>query len=137
MPPSSLSFSLQFQSFYSSLILFPSLSFFLTVSVFFFFPYPEVSVQELHSVEIVGGGSRIPSFQKQITEFLGRAPSQTLSATECIASGCAWMGAILSPNYRVRPFEVRDTIAYPISLRWGTASKFDAGDLNPEDCSQV
>jgi len=43
----------------------------------------------LHSVEVVGGGSRIPAVLKLITSFFKKESFRTLNSSECIARGCA------------------------------------------------
>lgn len=44
---------------------------------------------KLHSIEIVGGGTRMPSLQKIIQEIFGMECSRTLHSTECISRGAA------------------------------------------------
>ena len=48
-----------------------------------------VSKYSVHSVEIVGGATRIPIIQKTIKEVYGRDLLKTLNTTECIARGAA------------------------------------------------
>jgi len=73
---------------------------------------------DIHSVEIVGGSSRIPSFKTLITKVFSKEPSTTLNADEAVARGCALQCAILSPTFRVRDFSVTDCQPYPITLNW-------------------
>lgn len=60
----------------------------------------------IHSVEVVGSGSRVPAIIKILTTFFGREPRRTMNATECIARGCALQCAMLSPTFKVRDFQV-------------------------------
>lgn len=74
--------------------------------------------EDVYSVEIVGGSSRIPSLKNMVTEIFGKEPSTTLNADEAVARGCALQCAILSPTFRVRDFSIVDTQPYPITLCW-------------------
>ena len=65
-----------------------------------------LSVENIHSVEVVGSGSRVPAIIKILTEFFGKEPRRTMNASECVARGCALQCAILSPTFKVRHFEV-------------------------------
>jgi heat shock protein 4 len=55
----------------------------------------------LHSIELVGGGSRIPAFVALVKSVFGVEPSRTLNSSESVARGCALMAAIKSPLFRV------------------------------------
>lgn len=63
-------------------------------------------VDKIHSVEIVGSGSRIPAITRLLTSLFGREPRRSLNASECVARGCALQCAMLSPAFRVREYEV-------------------------------
>jgi heat shock protein 4 len=65
-----------------------------------------VGLERLHSVELVGSGSRVPAIAKVLAGFFRREPSRTLNASECVARGCALQCAMLSPTFRVREYEV-------------------------------
>lgn len=65
-----------------------------------------ISVENVHSVEVVGSGSRVPAIIKILTEFFGKEPRRTMNASECVARGCALECAILSPTFKVREFQV-------------------------------
>ena len=72
---------------------------------------------KLHSVERIGGGSRIPIVEQAIlsafkTEFI----SKTLDASESVSRGCAIQAAVLSPAFKVTPFIVSERILIPISV---------------------
>lgn len=78
-----------------------------------------LSVEEIDSVEVVGGASRVPWFKKMVSEaFGGKELSTTMNADESVARGCALQAAILSPLYKVREFSVNDTTNYAVSLGW-------------------
>ncbi|KAK4751600.1 hypothetical protein SAY87_005082 [Trapa incisa] len=75
-----------------------------------------LSVESIHSIELVGSGSRIPAITKLLASFFGREPSRTLNASECVARGCALQCAMLSPVFRVREYEVQDSIPFSIGF---------------------
>ncbi|KAG2607971.1 hypothetical protein PVAP13_4NG294300 [Panicum virgatum] len=85
----------------------------------------------LHSVELVGSGSRVPSIAKVLAGFFRREPSRTLNASECVARGCALQCAMLSPAFRVREYEVQDAIPASIgfSTREGSISTLSSNAL--------
>lgn len=75
------------------------------------------SIDEIDCVELVGGSTRIPAVKQKIMElFGGKTLSTTLNQDECIAKGCAFMCAILSPTFRTREFKLEDMFGYPIKI---------------------
>merc|ERR1719261_880055 len=94
-----------------------------------------ITVEQIDSVEIVGGASRVPWLKKMCSDaFGGKELSTTMNADESVARGCALQAAILSPLYKVRDFKVEDATTNGISVGWmGTAAdaetpKDDDGD---------
>jgi len=88
----------------------------------------KLKLEDVHSVEIVGGSSRIPSIKSMIEKVFGKVPSTTLNADEAVSRGCALQCAILSPTFKVREFSVTDIQPYPIKLVWeGQAGAEGAG----------
>jgi len=77
--------------------------------------------QDIHSCEVVGGGTRIPRVKAIIKEIFGHEPSTTLNADEAVARGCALQCAILSPTFRVRDFKIDDCQNFPVNLIYHTA----------------
>lgn len=65
-----------------------------------------LTVENIHSVEVVGSGSRIPAIIKILTGYFGKEPRRTMNASECVARGSALQCAILSPTFKVREFQV-------------------------------
>lgn len=61
-----------------------------------------ITIDDLHSVEIIGGVSRVPFIQRTIVDTLHKDLSRTLNADECVARGCALQAAMLSPLFKVR-----------------------------------
>lgn len=75
-----------------------------------------LTVDKIYSVELVGSGSRVPAIVKMLSSLFNREPSRTLNASECVARGCALQCAMLSPVYRVRDYEVQDSLPFSIGL---------------------
>ncbi|VFQ81709.1 unnamed protein product [Cuscuta campestris] len=71
-------------------------------------------LDNIHNIELVGSGSRIPAITKVLSQLFGKEPTRTLNASECVARGCALQAAMLSPAFRVREYEVQDS--YPFSI---------------------
>lgn len=92
-----------------------------------------VEPKDVDFVEIVGGASRVPWFQKCLSDaFAGKELSRTLNADECIARGCALQAAILSPAYKVRAFNVEDKVPHSVTISWMGSSK-DQTDGDKKD----
>ncbi|KAL5101321.1 hypothetical protein RYX36_005648 [Vicia faba] len=75
-----------------------------------------LTVDKIYSVELVGSGSRIPAISKLLTSLFEKELSRTLNASECIARGCALQCAMLSPIFRVKEYEVQDSIPFSIGI---------------------
>lgn len=77
-----------------------------------------MKTEEIHSVELAGGSSRVPAIKKLVEEVFGKPLSTTLNQDESVARGCALQCAMLSPAVRVRDFSVTDIQPYPIKICW-------------------
>ncbi|GAB2293558.1 hypothetical protein Dimus_027765 [Dionaea muscipula] len=77
-----------------------------------------LATESIHTVEVVGSGSRVPAIIKILTEFFGKDPRRTMNASESVAKGCALQCAILSPSIKVREFQVNESFPLPIALSW-------------------
>lgn len=77
-----------------------------------------LSKEEIDSIELVGGSTRIPALKNRIQDFFGKTLSFTTNQDEAIARGATLACAILSPVFRVRDFAVTDINAYPIDICW-------------------
>merc|ERR1719313_974032 len=98
-----------------------------------------VAVDQVESVEVVGGSSRVPWVKRMVSAtFGGKECSRTMNEDESVARGCALQAAILSPLYKVRDFKVEDTTASPVSLSWmGSAADAEAGKAEDGDLQMV
>lgn len=68
-----------------------------------------LALEDIQSVEIVGGSTRVPAIKQLIEKVFNRVPSTTLNQDEAVSRGCALQCAMLSPAVRVRDFSVTDT----------------------------
>jgi len=84
-------------------------------------------LEDIYSVEVVGGSTRVPIIKSLIEKVLGKTPNTTLNSDEAVSRGCALQCAILSPTFKVREFSVTDIQPFPIKLRWQTEG--DAGEM--------
>lgn len=60
-----------------------------------------LKVDDIASVEIVGGSTRIPAIKLLIEKVFKKVPSTTLNQDEAVARGCALQCAMLSPAFKV------------------------------------
>ena len=86
--------------------------------------------EDIDSIEMVGGCTRIPALKDRISKFFGKSLSFTVNQDEAVARGCAFSCAILSPVFRVRDFSVHDVVTYPIEFSWEQSP-----DIPDEDTS--
>nr|XP_048703251.1 heat shock 70 kDa protein 4L isoform X3 [Caretta caretta] len=84
--------------------------------------------EDISSIEIVGGATRIPAVKEQISKFFCKDISTTLNADEAVARGCALQCAILSPAFKVREFSITDVVPYSITLRWKSSYEEGTGE---------
>ena len=74
--------------------------------------------EDLYSIEIIGGSSRVPCFKSAVKEVFGLEPSTTLNTDEAAARGAALKCAILSPTFRVREFNIVDSVINEVTINW-------------------
>ncbi|KAK2545976.1 Hspa4l [Columba livia] len=84
--------------------------------------------EDIYSIEIVGGATRIPAVKEQISNFFCKEISTTLNADEAVARGCALQCAILSPAFKVREFSITDVVPYSVTLRWKSSYEEGTGE---------
>merc|ERR1712038_1532912 len=85
----------------------------------------ELTTADLASIEIVGGGSRVGCVKRTLAKILGldtnatnNGLSTTLNADEAIARGAALQSAILSPRFKVLPYEIIECTPFPVRISW-------------------
>ncbi|ODM93606.1 97 kDa heat shock protein, partial [Orchesella cincta] len=91
---------------------------------------PCLDAEHIHSVELVGGASRIPAIKRLVTRVFRKSPSKTLDIDEAVARGCALQSAILSPfpgssSVISWNYDIIETQPYRIELQW----KLPSGQL--------
>ncbi|KAG5462586.1 MAG: heat shock protein 70 family, partial [Olpidium bornovanus] len=79
-----------------------------------------LEIEDLDTLEVVGGCTRIPAVKERLASFIGREISTTLNQDEAVARGCALQCAIISPVFKVRDFAVNDIAPHPIKFAWKT-----------------
>lgn len=99
-----------------------------------------VTKAQLTSVEIVGGGTRVASVKRRLSELLGLDKdaqnfglSTTLNADESVARGCALQCAISSPLFKVKEFHIADSVHLPVRVSWEGGSAAGGADADDED----
>ncbi|CAF1663621.1 unnamed protein product [Adineta ricciae] len=78
----------------------------------------KITIEDIESVEIVGGSTRVPAVKQIVEEVFQKKPMTTMNADESVARGCTLMCAILSPTFKVKEFKIEDCQPYPITLSW-------------------
>jgi len=74
---------------------------------------------DLKCVEIVGGSTRIGCVKRALEQLLdGQNLSTTMNADEAVARGAALQSAILSPRFKVLPYEIEELQPFPIKISW-------------------
>ncbi|KAK9462286.1 heat shock protein 70 family [Lipomyces oligophaga] len=85
--------------------------------------------EEIDSVELIGGSTRIPVIKDTITKAVGKPLSFTLNQDEAIARGCAFVCASHSPTLRVRPYKFEDVNQYSVTFQWASVEDEDLSEL--------
>ncbi len=79
----------------------------------------KLTAKDLQSVEIVGGSTRIGFVKTKLQAILGGATiSTTMNADEAVARGAALQSAILSPRFKVLPYDIVESQPLPVTLSW-------------------
>lgn len=108
----------------------------------------KLTAGDLTSVEIVGGATRVGSVKETLAGILGldvtavnNGLSTTMNADEAVARGCALQSAILSPRFKVLPYEVIEFQPYPIKIEWDGSNEagmeVDAESADPTPTNSV
>lgn len=87
------------------------------------------SVADLAAVELVGGGMRPRPVKRRAAEVLGMPLNEetghglgtSMNLDEAVSRGCALACAMLSPVFRVVPFDITDTVNTPVRVSWDPA----------------
>jgi len=69
-----------------------------------------VKKEQIDSVELVGGSSRIPAVRQIIQDLFGLQPSYSLNADEGVSKGCGLQAAANSNKFRTKPFNIEEVV---------------------------
>ncbi|RXM92603.1 Hypoxia up-regulated protein 1 [Acipenser ruthenus] len=79
----------------------------------------EMTMDEIESVILVGGATRVPKVQELLLKAVGKEElSKNINADEAAAMGAVYQAAALSKAFKVKPFLVRDAPIYPIQVEF-------------------
>ncbi|XP_058865539.1 hypoxia up-regulated protein 1-like [Acipenser ruthenus] len=79
----------------------------------------EMTMDEIESVILVGGATRVPKVQELLLKAVGKEElSKNINADEAAAMGAVYQAAALSKAFKVKPFLVRDAAIYPIQVEF-------------------
>ncbi len=79
----------------------------------------KLKLSDLHSIEIVGDGSRIPKVQEIAMEVFGKdTANRTLNLAEAIARGCSLSAAMILPHFHVSNFTIEECNNLPADVSW-------------------
>lgn len=73
------------------------------------------TIDEIFTIELHGGSSRIPAVKEKIAELFGTDPKQSLNSDECFAMGAAYQAAFLSMHYSSK-VSIKDIFCYQICI---------------------
>jgi heat shock protein 4 len=88
---------------------------------------------DLASVEIVGGSTRIGSVKETLIQALGgKQLSTTMNADEAVGRGAALQSAILSPRFKVLPYEIQEYQPFPVKVAWDEVTEGTGMEIEGE-----
>jgi heat shock protein 4 len=101
----------------------------------------KISAKDLASIEIVGGATRVGCLKRHLAGVLGldvnatnNGLSTTMNADEAVSRGTALQSAILSPRFKVLPYEIVEFQPYAIQISWdGEASSTEEQGVEVEE----
>lgn len=83
---------------------------------------------EIESVILMGGGSRIPKVQELLLEFSGKKElGKNINTDEAAALGAVYKGADLTAGFKVKRFLVKDLNLFPVDVQFERHS--DNGEM--------
>lgn len=79
----------------------------------------KLQASDMASVEVLGGSTRIGCFKQKLLNILGiKTLSTTMNADEAVARGTALQSAILSPRFKVLPYDIQECQPFPVTVAW-------------------
>jgi heat shock protein 4 len=98
-----------------------------------------ITREQLSDIEIVGGSSRVQCVKRALGSILGLDATAlnfglktTMNADEAVARGGALQCAMLSSRVKVKPFNVTDTVQYPVEIAFEASGVAVGGEGEEE-----
>ncbi|CAI2179762.1 6593_t:CDS:10 [Funneliformis geosporum] len=84
----------------------------------------KLTLADLQSCVLVGGGVRVPSIQAELKNTVGEEKiAQNVNGDEAAVFGAAFRGAGLSRQFKVKEIKVKDITPYPIEVDYSSEPK--------------
>ncbi|KAJ2882479.1 lumenal Hsp70 protein [Coemansia asiatica] len=92
-----------------------------------------VTINDIDSIVLVGGGTRVPFVQKAIAAAFGAGKiSRNVNAEEACVMGAVFKGATLSSQFRVRDMRLRDAMSHAVRGSYETEPRLLLGGTKQE-----
>merc|ERR1740136_480729 len=92
-----------------------------------------LTMAEVHRVEVVGGATRIPRVKEAAKEFYGREQLDgSPNGDEAAAFGATLYAAKQSTSFRLREFTITDAFPHAIGIRMGTEDAAEDADADAD-----
>ncbi|KAG1467564.1 hypothetical protein G6F56_004344 [Rhizopus delemar] len=84
-----------------------------------------MTIDDIKSVILVGGGVRVPAIQDQLNNFVGREKiAKNVNGDEAAVLGAAFRGASLSNQFRLsKQMNIKDVTVFPIEVSYTPENK--------------
>lgn len=93
-----------------------------------------MTADDIHRVEVIGGGWRIPKVQETLLETLNRKQlDKTMNSDEAFCFGAALYAASLSTAFRLRKFGVHDITSFAVSIDIDSLGASEVSEEEEED----
>jgi len=87
-----------------------------------------MTLDDIHEIEMIGGGMRVPHVQERLRETLGgKELGLHINSDESMALGASFHGANVSTAFRVRHVGMTDVTPFPIGVELHTLPKTEEG----------
>eukprot|EP00277_Geminigera_cryophila_P001355 CAMPEP_0179428870 /NCGR_PEP_ID=MMETSP0799-20121207/14419_1 /TAXON_ID=46947 /ORGANISM="Geminigera cryophila, Strain CCMP2564" /LENGTH=892 /DNA_ID=CAMNT_0021204551 /DNA_START=255 /DNA_END=2933 /DNA_ORIENTATION=+ len=96
-----------------------------------------ITKDQLETIEIVGGTSRIPALREHLSSFFGKECQTTINAAESVARGASLACAMDSPAFKVREFKVVDWNMFPIDVAYKSDDASSSGTISLKKGAEI
>lgn len=87
-----------------------------------------ITLDEIESVILVGGGTRVPKVQELLLKAVKKSElGKSINTDEAAALGAVYQAAELGKGFKVKKFVVKDANVYPIQVTFERVNKADDG----------